>query len=121
MLTQDNQVWLINLHDQERFVDVLSAETAGCTVDDARNIMYQSLDSLMQEITDLPDWDFHNHSVGIMSSQKEQESCEQFVQTRTSQNSKNGIAKDKRRKIHNVIVDPIQNWIGSQSRMSRKL
>ena len=53
VLTQDNQAGLINLHDQERFVDVLSAETAGCTFDDASNIMCHSLDSLMQDITDL--------------------------------------------------------------------
>ena len=114
VLTQDNQVWLINLHDQERFVDVLSAEAAGCTVDDARNIMHQSLDSLMKEITNLPDWDFHNHSVGIMPSQKEQGACDQFVQTRTSQDSRNNSDRSKRRKIHNVTVEPIQNWIGSQ-------
>ncbi len=65
VLTQDNQVWLINLHDQNRFVDVLSAESTGCTVDDARNIMCQSLDILLQEITSLPDWDFHNHNVEV--------------------------------------------------------
>ncbi len=56
---------MINLHDQKRFVDVLSAETAGCTIDDARNIMCQSLNVLLQEITSLPDWDFHNHNIDV--------------------------------------------------------
>ncbi len=31
VLTQDNQVWLINLRDQDTFIDVLSTEAAGCT------------------------------------------------------------------------------------------
>ncbi len=62
-----------------------------------------SLDSLMQEITDLPDWDFHNHSVGVMSSQKEQGACDQLVQTRTSQNSRNNSDKSKRRKTQGKL------------------
>ena len=82
VLTQDNQAWLINLHDQKRFVDVLSAETAGCTIGEARNIMCQSLNVLLQEITSLPDWDFHNHNIDVMSSQKEQK-YDHLVQTRT--------------------------------------
>jgi hypothetical protein len=81
VLTQDNQVWLINLHDQDRFVDVLSAETAGCTIDDTRNIMCQSLNILLQEITSLPDWDFHNHNIHVMSSQNVQGAYDHFVQT----------------------------------------
>ncbi len=80
VLTQDNQVLLINLHDQNRFVDVLSTETAGCTIDDARNIMCKSLDILLQEITSLPDWDFHNHNIEVMPSQNEQRAYDHFVQ-----------------------------------------
>ncbi len=113
VLTQDNQVWSINLHDQDRFVDVLSTETAGCTIDDARNIMCQSLDILLQETTSLPDFDFHNHNVEVMSSQNEQR-YDHLVQTRTNQSSRVSIVRSKRRKIHNIIVEPIQSWIGSQ-------
>ena len=58
VLTQDNQVWLINLRDQDRFIDVLSIEAAGCTDNEAHDIMSQSLNSLLQEMGNLPDWDF---------------------------------------------------------------
>jgi hypothetical protein len=102
------------LHDQNRFVDVLSAETAGCTIDDARNIMCQSLDVLLQEITSLPDWGFHNHNIEVTPSQNEQGAYDHFVQTRTNQSSRVNIVGSKRRKIHNVIVESIQDWIGSQ-------
>ncbi len=112
-MSQDNQVWLINLHDQDRFVDVLSTETAGCTIDEARNIMCQSLDVLLQEITSLPDWDFHNHNIGVMSSQNEQK-YDHLVQTQANYSSRVITVRSKRRKIHNIIVEPIQNWIGCQ-------
>jgi hypothetical protein len=33
VLSQENMVWLINLHNQERFIDVLSVENSRCSVD----------------------------------------------------------------------------------------
>jgi hypothetical protein len=49
-----------------------------------------------------------------MSSQYEQETHDLLVQTRTNQQSSSSVVRNKRRRIHNVIVEPIQNWIGSQ-------
>jgi hypothetical protein len=67
VLSQENMVWLINLHDQERFIDVLSVENSGCSVDIVKDIMCASLTNLVQEITPLTDWDLHNHEISQSS------------------------------------------------------
>ena len=102
------------MRDKDRFIDVLSIEAAGCTNNEAHDIMSQSLNSLLQEMGNLPDWDFHNHSIGIMSSQNAMKTHDLLVQTRTNQRSRSGSNRTKRRRINYIRVEPIQNWIGTQ-------
>ncbi len=76
VLSQENMVGLINLHNQDRFIDVLSMENSGCSNDEINDIMYFSLNELVQETYPLPDWDEHNHAVQSYSC------YDQLVQTR---------------------------------------
>ncbi len=118
VLSQENMVWLINLHNQERFIDVLSVENSGCSVDTVNDIMCASLTELVQEITPLTDWDLHNHEVSS-SSLSDQEIHDHLVATRSRRHDRQGngtsVRRDNRARPQNVIIDPIQSWIGSQT------
>ena len=48
VLSQDNMVWLINLHEQQRFVDDLSFESTGCSLPEVNIIIDQSMNELLQ-------------------------------------------------------------------------
>jgi hypothetical protein len=61
VLSQDKyMVWLINLHEQQRFVDVLSFESTGCSLPEVNTIINQSINELLQDMLEFPDWDVHN-------------------------------------------------------------
>ena len=49
VLSQDNQVWLINLSNSTRFVDVLTSDYVGVCEDQIVEIMLSSLNSLMSD------------------------------------------------------------------------
>jgi hypothetical protein len=110
-------VWLINLHNQERFIDVLSVENSGCSVDTANDIMCVSLTELVQAITPLVDWDLHNHEIS-QSSLSDQEPHDHLVATRSQRHDRQrnvtSVRRNNRVRSQNIIIDPIQDWIGSQ-------
>jgi hypothetical protein len=113
VLSQENMVWLINLHNQDRFIDVLSIENAGCSVDNVNNdIICASLRDLVQEITPLSVWDLHNHEV-LSSSLSDQELHDHLVLTRSKRHDHHGnntaVRRNNRIRSQNVIIDPIQN------------
>ena len=106
VLSQDNQVWLMNLGDHSRFVDVLTTESIGCSDEEIENICCQSISSLVMENHEFPDWDFHN----IQS--------EQFVQTRSGDHSATSsepeVATSRGLRVNKITIDPISNWVGKQ-------
>ena len=60
VLSQDNQVWLINLSYTTRFIDVLTSESVGTHESQIMEIMHFSINSLKTDLQLLPDWDIHN-------------------------------------------------------------
>ena len=60
ILSQDNQVWIMNLHGHPRFVDILTMENTGCSSEHVDALLCQALSSLVINQQELPDWDLHN-------------------------------------------------------------
>jgi hypothetical protein len=106
-LSQDNQVWLINLNDSTRFVDVLTADCVGAHDDQIIEIVQSSLNSLISECQPIPNWDIHNNQL---------EHHEHLVQTRSGENNGRPPPSNPRipRSMNNISVEPIANWIGTQ-------
>ncbi len=77
VLFHDNQVWLVNLKDHPRFVEILSAESSGCSLEQSIAICCDALCNLIIEQQPLPDWNLDNE-------QLEGEDVDHFVQTRSS-------------------------------------
>ena len=50
----------MNLGSHPRFVDVLTTDNIGCSDEEIEGICCQSIDSLIIENYELPDWDLHN-------------------------------------------------------------
>jgi hypothetical protein len=100
VLSQDNQVWLINLSDSTRFIDLLTSDCVGVHEDQITKIMQSSLNSL-------PDWDIHNHY--LMHH-------DHLVQTRSGENNGRSPPANLRipRSMNDASVEPIANWIGTQ-------
>jgi hypothetical protein len=106
---QDNQVWLVNLKDHPRFVEVLSAESSGCSLEQSIAICCDALCNLLIVQQPLPDWNLHN-------GQLQEEHVDHFVQTRSSKfKSKHPTPKSRiTHRQPSVTVDPITNWVGKQ-------
>ncbi len=60
VLSQTNDTWLVRVQGKSKTTEVLLSEAAGCTLDEVNEIMAQSLESLVLEAVDLPDWESHN-------------------------------------------------------------
>ncbi len=107
VLSQDNQVWLINLGNSTRFIDVLTSECVGTHENQIMEIMQFSVNSLITELQPLPDWDIHNHQLVHH---------EHLVQTRSGENNGRFPLTNLRipRSMNNISVEPIVNWIGTQ-------
>ncbi len=54
VLSQDNQVWLINLDDSARFIDVLTSDCVGVQNNQIMEIMLFAVNSLVAELQPLP-------------------------------------------------------------------
>jgi hypothetical protein len=65
VLSQTNDTWLMRVQGESKTTEVLLLEAAGCTLDEVNAIMAQSLESLVLEAVDLPDWDSHNQEVEV--------------------------------------------------------
>jgi hypothetical protein len=106
ILSQDNQVWIMNLHSHPRFVDVLTSENTGCSVEQADALLCQALAGLVIDQQELPDWDLHNLQ------------SEHLVQTRSRENTagSSSLNKTATTKIrgNRITIDPISNWVGKQ-------
>ncbi len=107
VLSQDNQVWLINLSNSTRFVDVLTSDHVGVCEDQIVEIMLSSLNSLTSELQLLPDWDIHNSQLVHH---------EHLVQTRSGESNGRPSRANLRipRSMNSTSVEPIANWIGTQ-------
>ena len=107
VLSQDNQVWLINLTNSTRFVDVLTSDHVGVCGNQVVEIMLSSLQSLMSELQPFPDWDVHNSQLVHH---------EHLVQTRSGEGNVRPPHANLRiaRSMNNISVEPIVNWIGTQ-------
>ena len=107
VLSQDNQVWLINLSNSTRFVDVLTSDYVGVCENQVVEIMLSSLNSLMSELQPFPDWDVHNSQLVHH---------EHLVQTRSGEGNVRPPHANLRiaRSMNNISVEPIVNWIGTQ-------
>ena len=70
VLSQTNDTWLMRVQGESKTAEVLLSEASGCTLDEVNEIMAQSLESLVLEAVNLPDWESHNQEV------------EMYVQTR---------------------------------------
>jgi hypothetical protein len=106
-LSQDNQVWLINLGNSTRFIDVLTSDCVGVQDNQIMEIMQSSLNSLVTEFQPLPDWDIHNHQLVHH---------EHLVQTRSGESNGRPPPTNLRipRSVNIISVEPIANWIGTQ-------
>jgi hypothetical protein len=51
----------VRIKDQPKIVEVLVAEDVGCDVPTAIDILAESIDELILQISVLPDWDEHNN------------------------------------------------------------
>ncbi len=54
-LSQTNDTWLMRVQGENKITDVLLSEASGCSLDEAHDIIAQSLESLVPETVDLPD------------------------------------------------------------------
>jgi hypothetical protein len=59
VLSQEGETWLVRINDQPKIVEVLAAEDVGCDMPDAIDILAESIEELMLQISILPDW--HEH------------------------------------------------------------
>ncbi len=98
VLSQDNQVWLMNLGSHSRFVDVLTTDNIGCSDEEIESICCQSISSLVMENHEFPGWDFHNIRSGDHST--------------TS--SEPEVATSRAFRVNKISIDPISNWVGKQ-------
>jgi hypothetical protein len=107
VLSHDNQVWLINLSNSTRFVDVLTSDCVGVHEDQIMEIMQSSLNSLISGLQPIPDWNIHNHQLVHH---------EHLVQTRSGEGNLRPPPVNLRipRSMNNAFVEPIANWIGTQ-------
>jgi hypothetical protein len=66
ILSQDNQVWIMNLDSHPSFVNVLTAENTGYSTEHVDVIFCQSLCSLVIEQQELPNWDLQIFNLNIL-------------------------------------------------------
>ena len=95
VLSQTNDTWLMKIHGEEKMTEVLMSEALGCILGEVNVVMAQSLESLVLESVDLPDWESHNQEVEV------------YVETRQSRLK----AAEK----------PSTKELGKKSRTSRKV
>ncbi len=63
VLSQEGETWLVRINDQPKIVEVLVAEDVGCDVPDAIDILAESIEDLLLQISILSDWHEHNNEV----------------------------------------------------------
>jgi hypothetical protein len=107
VLSQDNQVWLMNLNSHPRFVlDVLTSDNIGCSDEEIESTCCQSISSFVMENHELPDWDIHNLRL------------EHFAQTRSgvhnNVSAEPEVTSSRGIRGNKISVDPISNWVGKQ-------
>ncbi len=108
-MSHDNQVWLVHLKEHPRFVEVLSAESVGCSLDQAISTCCVALSDLILEQQPFQDWDIHNYEASG-------DQFEHYVQTRKGKGQAHSTTPNKRplKSKNSVVVEPITNWVGKQ-------
>jgi hypothetical protein len=96
----------MNLGSHPRFVDVLTSDNIGCSDEEIECICCQSINGLIMENHELPDWDLHNLQ------------SEYFVQTRSGEHhngsSEPEITAPRGIRVNKITIDPISDWVGKQ-------
>jgi hypothetical protein len=108
-LSHDNQIWLIHLKEHPRFVEVLSTESVGCSLDQAISTCCVMLSDLVLKKQPFQDWNIHNYEVS-------EDQLEHYVQTRTGKGQVQSTTPNMRplRSRNSVVVEPIASWVGKQ-------
>ncbi len=65
ILSQTNDTWLLKLREGSKVTEVLVMESVGCGLEESAIIMSESIETLMLEIENLPDWNEHNKEVEV--------------------------------------------------------
>jgi hypothetical protein len=143
VLSQTNDTWLMRVQGESKTTEVLLSEAAGCTLNEVNAIMAQSLESLVLEAVDLPDWESHNQEVEVYvqtrqarlkASKKSSEKGlrgEKHASKKAALNkgkitdnnvnqSVSGVEEDKQEfnkssTIQSITMAPVTTWIGKQS------
>jgi len=130
VLSQTNDTWLLKLRGESKVTEVLLMESVGCDLEESATIMSESIETLMLEIENLPDWDDHKEEVEVCvtTRQMQREAGNKPPSKRSSvKKSKKGLKRkepaasiDKipdyngKLPLQNIILAPITTWIGKQ-------
>ncbi len=92
-----------------RFVEVLSAESVGCSLDQAVSTCCVALTDLILGQQPFQDWDIHNYEVSG-------DQFEHYVRTRTGKGQAHSATPNKQplKSKNSVVVEPITSWVGKQ-------
>ena len=63
VLSQEGETWLVRIDDQPKIVEVLVAEDVGCSGPNAINVLAESIEEMILQISILPDWNEHTDEV----------------------------------------------------------
>ena len=132
----------MRVQGESKTTEVLLSEAAGCSLDEVYAIMAQSLESLVLETIDLPDWESHNQEVEMYvltrqarlkvlkeSSEKEPRGKRHASKKVTFKKGKitndnvnqsaSGILDDKQEvnkstTVQSITMAPLTTWTGKQ-------
>lgn len=141
VLSQTNDTWLMKIHGEEKMTEVLMSEAVGCILGEVNAVMAQSLESLVLESVDLPDWESHNQEVEVyvetrqsrLKAAEKPSTKELGKKSRTSRKassnkksltddvnqSAKGVVEKKQEfnkspVIQSITMAPVTTWIGKQ-------
>jgi hypothetical protein len=60
VLSQEGETGLVRIHEHPKIVEVLIEEQVGCDILETETIIQDSLETMIMQVTILPDWDAHN-------------------------------------------------------------
>ncbi len=60
VLSQEGETWFVRIHEQPKIVEVLISEQVGCDILESETIIQDNLETLIMQVTLLPEWDEPN-------------------------------------------------------------
>ncbi len=122
VLSQEGETWLVRINDQPKIVEVLVAEDVGCDVPEAIDILAESIEDLLLQISILPDWHEHHKEVHQYREVQLEETIPQSRVLRSSRLKKpklsisllrsqgnRNMVLSKRQCQKSVRTDPVKN------------